>query len=517
MNDHQTIVNLIEQQASIHPNKNSIVFEQESISYARLSYESSLFSDILKQEYLVLPGDLVILSVNEKSIESIIAIIAILKSGATYVPISPSQPNLFFNKIMEDSKFKCILTSEPGRYKNSFNIANLREVISYYDINKNFIDSILPRNDTAYVMFSSGTTGEPKGISINSSGLVSAYNSWEEIYQLSPQDNHLQMADIAFDVFMGDLVRALCSGGTLFLYPKKFLLHPKKLFEYIKDNKISVAEFVPVVLNRLSEYLKHSNKIVSEIRVLICGSDLWRMSDCKKTKSVFNQKTIIYNSYGTTEGTIDSCYFNVTNKSLGEYCDSNTVPIGVPFPHVSIKIMSNPYEATLPGNIGEIYIGGPGVSKNYYLGNKLLTQSRFIDLDGNIFYRTGDLGKLSKNNDIIFLGRNDFQIKINGKRIDTYNIESILTTHKNITHAIVILAERGNGSCLEAYLVTKSKLHLFDIREFLSKKLPRYCIPKRFYSIPKIPLTYNGKIDRRYGPLNLISHEIRYIQKEKLI
>jgi acyl-coenzyme A synthetase/AMP-(fatty) acid ligase/acyl carrier protein len=358
---------------------------------------------------------------------------------------------------------------------------------------------------------------------VNHSSLVNAYFAWSDAYQLSSSTNHLQMANFSFDVFTGDLVRALCSGGKLVLCPRDLLLEADKLYQLIQRQQINCAEFVPVVLRNLMQYLEQTQQQLN-MDLVICGSDSWYGREYNRFQQFLGKQSRLINSFGVTEATIDSTYFEATTDKISP---EQLVPIGKPFANTQLYIL-DPQGRSLPiGVAGELYIGGLGVARGY-LNRPELTAEKFIPnilnpllpvgairvgairetplRDGKL-YKTGDKARYLPNGNIEFLGRVDNQVKLRGFRIELGEVETALNRHPLIKENIVVLREDNPGDKrLVAYIVLQcqqsdnSSLKL-QLRNFLREKLPEYSIPSAFVFIDKLPISANGKIDRKSLPI----------------
>jgi amino acid adenylation domain-containing protein len=281
--------------------------------------------------------------------------------------------------------------------------------------------------DLAYVIFTSGTSGKPKGVMIEHASLTNAYFGWEEIYELRSRVRcHLQMASFAFDVFAGDWVRALCSGGRLVLCPREFLMDPPKLYELMRSKQIDCAEFVPAVLRNLADYLEQQGGQLDFLKLLIAGSDVWHAAESRRFQSLCGPETRIINSYGLTEATIDSTWFLANDLDLP---DDRAVPIGSSFLNVQSHILDAELQPLPIGVPGELHIGGQGVARGYFRDPEL-TRERFIadpfsdDPKARLF-KTGDLARRLPDGMIELLGRTDHQVKIRGMRVELSEVESI--------------------------------------------------------------------------------------------
>ncbi|PSB00557.1 condensation domain-containing protein, partial [Merismopedia glauca] len=302
----------------------------------------------------------------------------------------------------------------------------------------------------AYIIYTSGSTGKAKGVMVEQSSLVNAYLAWEAAYCLESRVKvHLQMANFAFDVFTGDLIRALCSGGELVLCPREFLLEPARLYALMVRERVDCAEFVPAVLRNLIQYLAETQQRLDWMKLLICGSDRWSVEEYLKFRSFCGSQTALINSFGVTEATIDSSYFTVSDTSSIKNPKSHTVPIGCPFTNTELYILDCHLQPVPIGVPGELYIGGAGLARGYYQRPDL-TATRFIphphsDKPGSRLYQTGDLACWFPDGNVEFLGRIDYQEKIRGYRIELGEIEATLTEHPGVQSAAVVAVADVSG------------------------------------------------------------------------
>lgn len=503
-----------------HPKRPALNFKNQIYSYKELNHRSNQFAHYLKSKFV--KNGTVVALISRNYLERIVSIIALWKLGAVYVPIDPDYPISRINFIIKDSKVKFIITDEEI-YKKSFLNSSL---IPFLLDDKNSEKDIFPMDDLpdfnddnsiAYIAYTSGSTGNPKGVPISHSNIFSIYNAWEQVYKLTCLDRHLQIANFGFDVCSGDIIRAIGSGSQLIICPPEIILKPDKLYNLLKQEAITVAEFTPVVLRKLINYLKIEKLNLHFMRLLICGSDTWSLKEYKEFKSYLNPNARLINSYGTTEATIDSTYFEF-DGSIPTLNELSSVPLGKPFPNTKIKILNEKLEECPYGVQGEICIGGSGVSQGY-LNQPELTEEKFISLILNdnkkeFFYKTGDIGNYLIDGNIAFLGRVDAQIKIMGFRISLHEIETILNSYQNIEKAIVLAHSSLDST--EQFLITYIKYNKnFEINDyimFLKKQLPSYSIPVVYFPINFFPVSPHGKIDR----LKLSSYSIYEKENEPL-
>jgi len=496
----------IERHALLTPHAPAVTCDGKTFTYKELNDRSNQLANFLIKKGISVET-FVGVSLKQ-SVEVIITIIGILKTGGTYVPIDPNYPKERINYMLSDSRAK-ILVTHHSLFKH---IPDLKIDKICLETNHEEIctsskeNPTVPINPTnlAYVIYTSGSTGTPKGVMVSHSNLINAYHAWKEVYDLSNADCHLQMASFSFDVFSGDLIRALCSGGKLVLCPKDILLAPEELYNLIVDQKINCAEFIPTILRRLIKYVESSHKSLNFMRLLICGSDTWSISEYRKSQRLCGKETRVINSYGLTETTIDSTYFEDKLPFNKHLLLNHNVPIGKPFPNTEVFLLDEKSSLVPCGKIGEIHIGGKGLSRGY-LNNPELTAKKFIShpfskLPNTKLYKTGDLGRYLPDGNLEFLGRMDTQVKLNGIRIELSDIENILNSYKPIKDSVAVLSEdESQYKRLMAYLVLEgnAKLNIREVRHFLQDHLPHHMIPSIFIRLDSLPITPNGKVNRQ--------------------
>lgn len=491
---------LFEKQAELYPNKIAIIYEDKKITYAELNGMANQLAHVMVNQG-VKEGDLVPLFV-EKNIETFIAILTILKTGAAFYLFNPEQLEKSPYPILETIQAKHIvsqsnLLSHFKDYSGSIiNLTNLSHTLS--GVSEKLVPKIeVNDNDLAYGILTSGTTGNPKYVVITHQNLLDTYYSWESVYNLSSTDVHLQMAALGFDVFVGDWVRALCSGAQLILCSKETLLQPRELYNLIRKHQISCAEFVPATLRGLLNYSEKEQLKLETFRLLLCGSDQWSMDEYRRVKSLCSPKARVINSYGLSETTIDSTYFEEDAVVLPS---TSIVPAGKPFPHVKIYLLDDHGKQVPDGEEGEIYIGGSGVGS--YLNQSQISIERFFPdpyISTQKIYKTGDKGRFLSDGNLEFLGRNQLHIKYDGKRVELSIIESLLNQHQGVNQALVIPEITQAGKALLNCFIDLSDqaIDYNELRKYLNDALSNFTVPTKFYVVKKIALTVNGKLDRK--------------------
>jgi amino acid adenylation domain-containing protein/thioester reductase-like protein len=500
---------LIEAQVKQIPDVVAVVFNDQALTYRELNDRANQVAHTLIQKG-VGPEVRVGLCL-ERSLEPIVGVLGILKAGGAYVPLDPTYPVERLNFILTDADISLLLTQKDLLSSLPTDKAQviLVEDIEPAERQDNPQHRTAP-DRLAYAIYTSGSTGQPKGVMIEHQSLINAYFGWQDAYQLKSQaTTHLQMANFAFDVFTGDWVRALCSGGKLVLCPRETLLDPKALYTLMQQQQVNCAEFVPAVLRTLIEYLEQTQQTLGFMNLLICGSDRWTVQEYQTFRQYCGSQTRLINSFGLTEATIDSSYFEQTDLTL---LPEQQVPIGKPFANTQLYILDTHLNPVPVGVKGELYIGGRGLARGYW-NRPELTAERFIPNPFNPtsiarLYRTGDLARFLPDGNIEFLDRLDYQVKIRGVRIELGEIEAAIAQSPLVQQAIVTAHEANPSTVrLVAYVVLNSDTdcdhHTLSqtLRNHLAQSLTDCMIPSAFVILDAIPLTPNGKVDRRALPV----------------
>ena len=483
-----SVYDMFEKQLQNNPKKLAVSSKEKCVTYEELNNIANNIAYFLKK-HSVNHGDTICLAF-ENSIEFIASIIATQKLGVCYIPIDIKYPVDRVNYIIENSNSKLILTHkhffEDITSKNIFNIDlnNFSKKCLEPNIALN-----LKENDLSYMIYTSGSTGKPKGVKISHKSL-SNYISWAvDTYVNNEETNFPLFSSIAFDLTVTSIYTPLCSGNCIYIYKNDNI---QLLFkDLIEDKKTQIVKLTPAHFSLLQD-LDLENSVITKF---ILGGDALTTKACEKISSLFNHKIHIYNEYGPTEATV-GCMIYEYNPSD----NYTTVPIGKPINNTKILILNKDLELLPLGKAGEMYISGDSLSLGYT--NPQKTAESFIDSpfeNGKKLYKTGDLAILYKNGVMEYLGRSDFQVKLNGYRIELGEIQSTLLAHKLIKDACVVVTNINDHNLLSAYYVSDCEIPNLDI--YLSKTLPSYMIPNHFTRLDTIPLTINGKVDKSALPL----------------
>jgi amino acid adenylation domain-containing protein len=489
------------------PDAVAVVSLNDKLTYKELDQRANQLAHYIQK--LNLGTEVVVGILHEKDVDLLTCVLGVLKAGGAYLPLDPDYPKDRLQYMLQDAQAPILLTHDSLKdavYDYQGTIISIDgdwQVISKESTEN--VKSTVNAENLAYFIYTSGSTGKSKGTMVRHSGLVNVYLAWESAYELRTlARSHLQMASFSFDVFSGDWTRALCSGGKLVLAPRDLLLQADQLYEYMVREEVNIAEFVPAVLRNLIQYLEESNQKLDFFRNLIAGSDIWYVGEYKNFTSFTGPDTRLINSFGLTEATIDSSYFESRDMNLPV---DRMVPIGKPFTNMTIYLLDNYLQPVPIGVRGELHVGGESLARGYFR-KPGLTAERFIpnpfsNRDGERMYRTGDIARYLPDGNIEFLGRTDHQVKLRGFRIELGEIETVLANHEDIKDAAITMREDTPGDKrLIAYFVPhKGKEPTStELRKHIGDHLPDYMTPSAFVWLDEMPLTPNGKVDRRSLP-----------------
>lgn len=501
-------------EAQVHqtPDAIAVVVADQHLTYRILDQRANQLAHFLQR--LGVGPEVRVGLCMERSLDLIVGLLGILKAGGAYVPLDPAYPPERLSFMLTDAQVSLLVTQAELKARLSPDCTRAitidgPDAAAIKLQRQNTPASKVTGKNLAYVIYTSGSTGRAKGVMVQHSSLNSAYLAWEQAYHLRDARCHLQMASFSFDVFAGDLVRAFGSGGTLVLCPRELLLDPASLYTLICQQQVDCGEFVPAVLKHLIQHLEHSQQRL-DLRLLICGSDSWSASEYEAFQRFCSPQTRLINSFGVTEATIDSAYFETGGRLPLE----QSVPIGRPLINTQIYILDEYLQPLPVGVPGELYIGGVGLARGY-LHRPALTAEKFIphpfsDRSGARLYRTGDLACYQPDGNLKFLGRIDHQVKLRGYRIEPGEIEALLKKFPSVQAAVVLVREDTPGNQrLVAYVQGQPALKISELRNFLQVQLPGYMVPTAFVVLEKFPLTPNGKLDRRALPASDLSQSPR--------
>ncbi len=503
--------------AQIHPEKVALIFEDIEFSYEELDKSSSNLAAQLLEKGV--EKGIPVAVCMERSLELLISIFAIFKVGSVYLPIAPEFPGERVRYILNDSSVCHVLVKKGGEYSEEINEEHQVIRVNHNDLLLSPL-SDLPvtavQHDTnvpAYIVYTSGSTGKPKGVLVSHRSLINRIHWMQKEYLLSPSDVLIQKTPIVFDVSIWELFWWVVPGASLTIAPPGAQNDIDTLTACIEKNQVTVIHFVPPMLRMFTSYIKDfglANRLTSLKRTFVSGEEL-KPSDVYAFYDVFGPyQNALTNLYGPTEATIDVTYYNCEEGIKYDY-----IPIGRPIANTQIYILNSDFNLQPVGLAGELCIGGVNVALGY-INQEDLTKERFLDnpFGEGKMYRTGDLAKWDQNGNVIFLGRKDFQVKIKGFRIELSEIENCLTENHNLNDAsVLVIQDKFGENKLVAFCVESQPISAEEIQAYLKSFLPDYMVPADFHFLDKLPLTYNGKVDRK--KLESLHKEVREIKNVK--
>jgi hybrid polyketide synthase/nonribosomal peptide synthetase FtdB len=475
--------------------------EPRRLTYAEVERRSRLLADRLRG-LGVREGAVVALCM-DKSPELIVTLLAVLRAGGAYLPIDPGYPADRLVYMVRNAGAALVIADEDQREPLTGPLGDMLAPAGLHAAGRDLVpetpEARVDLDSAAYVIYTSGSTGRPKAVRVSHRNLASAWEAWRAEYRLDRDVRvHLQLASFAFDVFTGDLVRALCSGGTLVLIGRELMFDTARLYDTMLAERADCGEFVPAVVRGLMNHCGRTGRRLDFMRLLIVGSDAWKVEEYQRLQDLCGPRTRLVNSYGLSEATIDSSYFEGPVDGLEP---SQMVPIGRPFPNSALYILDAHARPVPPGVAGELWVGGDGVAAGY-VGDPEQTARRFVTLtpgdEPARLYRTGDLASWDAQGGVRLLGRVDSQTKVRGHRIELGEIESQLTACPSLAQAVVTVRPDASGDAvLCAYCVPTAGavLDRGELRRHLAGYLPTFMIPSYFTELPELPLTPNGKVD----------------------
>jgi len=490
---------LFEKQVEHTPDATAVIFADQQLTYRELNaHANQLAHHLIAQG--VGPDVLVGLCV-ERSIEMVVGLLGILKAGGAYVPLDPNYPAERLAFMLEDTQVQLTLTQ--AKYRSGLTALSKQIVLDLnsdgasfaYMSAENPAIEVKPTN-LAYVIYTSGSTGKPKGVMITHQALCNHMFWIQQTFEITSADKVLQKTPFSFDASVWEFYAPLLVGGQLVI--ARPFGHQDSIYmaQILQSEKITILQLVPTQLRMLVEV--GAFKQCDSLRHLFCGGEPLPIELVRQFKSL--NRAEVTNLYGPTEACIDAIFWTVKDKT-------EIILIGRPVSNLQAYILDEDLQPVPIGVAGELHIGGVQVARGY-LNRPKLTAERFIDnpFGRGRLYKTGDLCRYLPNGDIEFLGRIDFQVKIRGFRIELGEIEVVLNQHPAVREAVVLAREdQPNQKRLVAYVVRPADSVSLSpqpatLRAYLLEKLPDYMVPSAFVTLEAMPLTPNGKLNRRALP-----------------
>lgn len=416
----------------------------------------------------------------------LISMLGILKAGGAYIPVDPDYPDERIAHILSDSGARYILTDGTRDLEKSVNINSLLE-------NENEQNPSLPvqRDDLCYIIYTSGSTGKPKGVMLTHGNIINyVADEPENRHVRVLKENHCSMASVttvSFDMFLKEAFTTLMNGLTLVLADNEQSKNPDKLAELFQKSGANAFNATP---SRMLQYMElpEMQEALSKCKVIMAGGEGYPPALYEKLRSITD--AVLVNTYGPTEITV-SCN--------GKLLHSAHITVGAPLLGVVEQVMDIEGNPLPTGATGELWIGGNGVARGYF-GNPEMTAERFVEREGMRYYKSGDLARWTDDGEIVILGRNDGQIKLRGLRIELGEIENTIGVQEDITSCAVMVKMLHGQEHLCAYYTAKRELLPEELRESLASSLTKYMVPTAYLQLDAMPITPNGKIDRKALP-----------------
>lgn len=495
-NTDDYIHTLFEKQVALTPNSIALIFEGKILTYKELNEKANAIAFYLRNNNIT-QNDIVGIML-PRSLELIIAMLGVLKSGACYIPIDPIYPQKRIEYMLQNSNAKLLLTndeiSENIDFENKLSIdLNNRNL---YCLNTNNLDCNISPESSAYIIYTSGSTGLPKGVALKHKSLTNLCyylnKKVEFLKDNSKYKNMISVTTASFDIFIFESLICLQKGLKVIIANENEQRMPNLLNNLIIKNNANAIQMTP---SRMQFFIDNINDIpaLSQLKYVVLAGEPLPLN-LKNTLISLGIKKV-YNGYGPSETTVFSTFTDVTNQSY--------INIGKPLHNTQMYLLDKDSNLVPVGIAGELYISGDGVGKGY-LNREDLTKERFLDnpFDNSLkMYKTGDLCRYDENGELYYLERIDNQVKIRGLRIELTEIENKILEFPFIKKAKVIKQQIGNREFISAYFIATRRIRITDLRKYLSDLLPNYMIPSYFTPLDDFPYTPNGKIDKNALPV----------------
>jgi amino acid adenylation domain-containing protein len=496
-----SIPQLFEKLAEERPNAEALIFEEEIMTYGELNRRANQLAHHLR--YLGVGPETLVGICAERSLEMVWGLLGILKAGGAYVPLDPEYPHERLSHMLEDSGVSLLLTQE--RLVEAIPLRSARVLLldaqptAWRQESEENPSCTLSPDNAAYAIYTSGSTGQPKA-AVNTHRAIANRLLWmQDTYHLNEDDCVLQKTPFSFDVSVWEFFWPLLTGARLVLARPRGHLDTSYLIELIAGQRVTTIHFVPSMLQMFLQDLEVER--CDSLRRVICSGEALPFSLMQSFIEKLDAQ--LHNLYGPTEAAVDVTFWKCERDR-----ERRTVPIGRPIANTQIYILNPDLRPVPPGVSSELHIGGISLARGY-LFRPALTAEKFIpdpfaNLPGARLYKTGDKARYLADGNIEFQGRLDHQVKLRGFRIEPGEIEAALISHPAVREAVVIVRQDQPGEKrLVAYLVIKDTGEPADsdYKQFLKERLPDYMLPSAFVVLESLPLTVNGKVDRKGLPV----------------
>jgi amino acid adenylation domain-containing protein len=504
----QSIHELFERQVESRPEAVALICGERQLSYAELNARANQLAHYLQQ--LAVGPEVQVGICLERSIEMVIGLLGILKAGGVYVPMDPTYPDERLNMMIEDAGIRVLVTQEQLAERCSDRSVSLicldRDWRTIARRSHEDLQTQVDLGNAAYVIYTSGSTGKPKGVIVTHGNVLNLFNAVNEKLHLSEDDIWTMFHSYSFDFSVWEIWGALIYGGALVVVPHLVARSPEEFCDLVRKRSITILSQTP---SAFRQFMK-ANEVAGadrdlNLRAVIFGGEALDFQVLKEwVERRGDESPQLINMYGITETTVHTTYMKVGSEQVKSASGS---VIGRPLGNMRMYVFDERMQPVPVGVVGELYVAGAGMARGY-LGREDLTADRFMPdpygRPGERVYKTGDLARYLGEGEIEYQGRKDHQVKIRGYRIELGEIESALLQHGAIKEAVVIArGEEEGDKKLAAYLVSRGdeRVAVSELRAYLKQRLPDYMVPASFVMMEKMPLTPNGKLDRKALPI----------------
>jgi amino acid adenylation domain-containing protein len=499
---------LVAEQAARTPDAIAVVHGERKLTFKELNQRANQLADFLRKKGVA--KDTPVGICLKRSLELTVALLGVMKAGGACLPLDPDYPGERLAYMLEDSKARVLLT-QPNSLSQ---LGNAKPEVVHFNSDWKILEGCSSENPApsdprslAYVIYTSGSTGRPRGVMLEHRGLVNHHLAAIDLYALSSADRTLQFSSLSFDIAVEEIFPTWIAGGTVVLRTEDMPLAGSGFLHWIRAREITVLDLPTAYWHELvRELAEFGESLPKSLRLLIVGGEKASATAFASWLKCGGGRVRWVNTYGPTEASIIvSAYEPDPSQSVPE-----NLPIGQAIANTRLYILDEALKPVPDGAAGELYVSGPGVARGY-LGRPELTAEKFVadpfcgETVGAAkprMYKTGDLVRLLPNGNIEFIGRADFQVKIRGFRVELGEIESVLEKHSAVSEAVVVAHEVNSEKRLAGYVIaSESKPSASELGRFLKDRLPEYMVPADFVFLETMPLTPNGKVDRKALPL----------------
>lgn len=497
-----TIQEKFEKRVIERPDSDAVVCGTQVMTFRQLNQKVNQLAHYLRQNFDINPNTLIGVQMRHSELLPV-ALLGVIKAGAGFLPIPIDCPEERLEYIWQDSNINLIISDLDQQLLPTFNgsVLNLSTLLPELMTSKDNPENINSSNDLAYVIYTSGSTGKPKGVLIQHDSLCNYVNWFKSTFEITHTDRSLLFSSIAYDLSYTSLWGCLLTGACLNILKNSSDLNLNDLISELKHYPVTFLKLTPSHLSLLLGSSNFEKDVQSfSLRMLVIGGEALKVGDVKKYLKSSSRCEIV-NHYGPTETTIGTIYKRITIESLED--DKERTVIGSPIKNNKVLILNKALQPVPKGVLGEICVLGEGLGRGY-LNRPELTNEKFLNCSyynrNERMYLTGDLGRWTVNGEIEFFGRKDDQVKVRGHRVEIGEIETVLQECEWIKNVVVIPRSSGENINLVAYLTTERNMGEDVLRTYLKKVLPDFMHPAFIIFLDKLPLTQNGKVDRKRLP-----------------